>query len=1604
MDEDYGWVDLYRAEEDMQSGPSLDGGDNQQSGGADSGQQGAQLRNFLAHLGLTHLYEDKLSLKTVLQIDKMNVSEEPPKSITDLPWYFLKKLMSVNVTARNAKCKGSPHEAAPESAELDLSHLLDDLNLDNQPNPLDIVTALFFCSDHFVRQEMALKMSLCQFAVPLLLPSVDSKQCTLLLWAMRDIVIKYRPQSLSESKGFIEERTVLSQLPLLAFVRLGDCSISKSEVLNKILSNSQQYHDIFVHHNMECGNSPRKISSGMVEMIWYLPCGSKNMDHFKVPVSVANLRGDVESFDTQYSFLCQISTALFVFCDDLVLACRMLTKQHHRAQIFLVSNSQSRSFNVAALKQVASKLELKNNNIILRKQQKNEADFVKRLRDKINDLVDDPNVGEMSIEGMAGVAHDLGILVDEDLPECQRAKKNADAITAEIKDPLTYKETHLPRQGEIWKKLTEVEKEQFRLRKAGNLNIEMYKSDLEIRKKDLRNQQQSYEMSSSMAAFIHAISTPGMERSFFLKWMRMNLDNLSRETMSKLREQYKVKCDSSKDKQEIQKIDRQLSSSSLGIEHFLREMGQIYEASLSTGDSNRFHQQLQHLPTLCAQLLLDGFPLELVDGDASNTPLTWMRSVLQQLHALINPEVKIKVITVLGVQSTGKSTLLNTMFGVSSGRCTRGAFMLLIKVGDDIKNILNCDYVVIIDTEGLKSPQLAHLDGSYDHDNELATLVVGLSDITIINISMEHMQEMEDVLQIVVHAFLRMKEVGKKPKCLFVHQNVSDVSAHDTNMRDRKVLLQKLNRMTQEAAKMEKREENKLFTDVMEYNPDTGNWYIPGLWNGTPPMAPVNLGYSEAVHDLKIKTIQKLRDCNSSDNNILTFTEWLSSLWSAVKLENFIFSFRNSLVADAYIKLCTEFNKWEWEFKKAIYTWSSKAETRISNFVAGSPEIADLETLIHSLKVEAAQELSRWEKKLLDNLKQYFDEADSSAHLIERYREQFANSAKSLRREIESSVHIQLTRAAEIKQGMTELDRIKRKHIDELEGRVRDLIDQCRKTKTKMSDAQLMKEFDRMWSETVNKLSFSKQKTSNVYASVYKHLWDNLCHKGAFASELLSEKNLQECGLKPFKFNPSSFTRVTDWLKKKFKKESHIKAVQNMADNIITTCTQFAQDKVDRKSNYHDTYIQEILHKIDDQLRANQKLETGIEFEVSLKQHICGVVARKFQKMHEDFIQLNDPYRCLAKNKEKFFTDFKDVFHEQDQCQSKADEFAHKCLKPAIEDFVNRFLGVHIVDEMLTQEQFKTEMSFQYTILLELLSRMDFPEYQVYIGSYDRYSKYCIHEQIISHFSASTAMEKFEDSLICSSIKSIKEAIEQAKERKRGSLKEFIQDIYAQLNDKLVMAQTALGEFMIFNNADEEQFAHWLTKSLEDVSKAVREEFKKLGIETRLKRLTVNPQDELFTKVIGCGEQCPFCTAPCEAGGHAHTMHKASLHRPIGLGEHTFHDSKRLVTDICSSQVISKARFRSRATKGQWHPYKTYSEIYPNWEIVPDVSLQASDYWKYVMVKFNENFARVYESKPAVIPESWKRITQKQAEDSLKKSFNVIEDKTHNDLTKHKMK
>ena len=296
---------------------------------------------------------------------------------------------------------------------------------------------------------------------------------------------------------------------------------------------------------------------------------------------------------------------------------------------------------------------------------------------------------------------------------------------------------------------------------------------------------------------------------------------------------------------------------------------------------------------MVAHLILQGMPFEMMDGDAAFVPLTWVKAVFQAIKNIIGDK-KLFILSVIGIQSSGKSTLLNTLFGlkfaVSAGRCTRGLYIQLIPV-DKATMGVEYDYLLVIDTEGLRAPEL--LDASQAHDNELATLVIGLGDVTIINVKGENIAEMNDVLQIVIHAMIRIKLVKPhllEPSCLFVHQNVPAADAEDNLKGEKEVLLTRLDKITVASAAEEKITHIQHFRDVIYFDEDN-SYFMPDLWQGQPPMAPMNYSYSEKVN--KIKTlVTKTIPNRFIHKTISSFVTKLSDLWEAILSGKFCLQFQ----------------------------------------------------------------------------------------------------------------------------------------------------------------------------------------------------------------------------------------------------------------------------------------------------------------------------------------------------------------------------------------------------------------------------------------------------------------------------------------------------------------------------------------------------------------------------------------------------------------------------------------------------------------------------------------------------------------------------------------
>ncbi|XP_066578914.1 interferon-induced very large GTPase 1-like [Amia ocellicauda] len=260
---------------------------------------------------------------------------------------------------------------------------------------------------------------------------------------------------------------------------------------------------------------------------------------------------------------------------------------------------------------------------------------------------------------------------------------------------------------------------------------------------------------------------------------------------------------------------------------------------------------------------------------------------------------------------------------------------------------------------------------------------------------------------------------------------------------------------------------------------------------------------------------------------------------------------------------------------------------------------------------------------------------------------------------------------------------------------------------------------------------------------------------------------------------------------------------QQMSDSITEQCRQFILDKVRTGTDYHNTYIRELLNMIDERLESNKELETSDRFEACMKLHICGIAARAFQQMHDRFIKVNDPRLCLEQYKEQYCADFKDLFHERDQCQKKAEEFTQLCLRPAVRAYVTKCLGPDIVDEMLmgkSSVDYSTWSFFQFSVLKQLLSEKKFENYVKYIQSYEDFVKKWIFGKITERFSTENSIVELEERHLKEIIHKIKGAIAHAQKRQsEGShckdsrnIRKYIQDICSNLAEELVIASDGL--------------------------------------------------------------------------------------------------------------------------------------------------------------------------------------------------------------------
>ena len=1529
-------------------------------------------------------------------------------------------------------------------------------------HPMDSLLTLIHCSDNFLRQDLYVKLNASQLAVPFLLPDPVSGTITFPLWALRSIVRNWNYKTKVSSSMVPESTTVKSEwkttsqkrrivdieAPIVSFIRFNqfDGNYSKSQILNKVIGDSK--NRCFFNYECDGSSAKRKFVDGLVEATWYLPSGeisedklNNNSDHihmhsdndkdpFNTVVTFLNLRGNAGKHENQLEFLLAHTYLFFVFlATEDVKAYKDKLKKFKSANakvIFLMKTCPRKK--EEKLKKLVPRC-----SIISLSDVKESAAIVKSIRGTIFDQISSSGRSRPKKRLSEIQPCKFGVTIDElTVSSCKCAQELALEIMKTIEHiPMKeVKNKMVPLQGpNLWREWAVLNKRQNRKKPEdmGNMGMEEFDKLKSQAKTDIRRSQlkEATNLSPVMTQFIDVLKNESPEvRAYFLQWLKMYLDDRSHKELPELQEECKNLRNklrkrnsvvaSFEDQATIRKNllekTKVLIDASFGIEHLFRELGQIYECTIEVGNNDE-KSKVAVFPTAAAWLLLKGHPLEVVDGDAAHIPLHWITAIINNLKHLIKNS-KVFVLSVLGIQSTGKSTLMNTLFGarfaVSAGRCTRGAYFQLMKLDSippsTVAKLAKGDYVLIIDTEGLRAPELDPLHVG-QHDNELATLVIGIADMTIININGEVAADIKDILETSVHAFVRMKQVDLRPSCQFVRHNVFEGG-------DTQQFQQTLDEMTVLAAKAEHCEgEYTQFSDVISFNNETDVGNFPNLWEGNPPMAPINPVYCDAAQNLKLKLIETISK-SGAIFSVDDFKKRVSTLWEAVLKENYIFSFKNALEIEAYTAVDAEYSKWKWRLQILMLTWQHEAQNRI---ISSSDDTVDVnakeqvESIIHFLDLEYDE--------LTKHVEIFFEKSNSPlAPMMAQWRTRYEKKLCDIKNDKEQEALKFCEDIKEKRSAEKELDKLKKNVRKNINRHLEVLISETHvdkdKNLTEKELNELERKFNQKWDSWMTDIrnkhplketDLEFRIVQCVKTECQLELYDSLINSEI--KKLPLKDRGQPLQLMIEQERHLNFSMIDDLIYSVDGRNKDVSKAQDKTKAIISEVKKyFSSDKSYKAYNDH---IQHIVRLISSQIdKFDQyggahftKWRGGNyhhfmftkEYRIDLILAAAGYTLSVFTKQQNKEIE-NHPLTYLQTLKSSYSNSFKALCtataHEKASALCLVDLVAKK-LELSLQ---KKFVPLLADDVRSNNIVFASKLKLKGNILLRLLKRQHFHSYMLYIDDISQSYLEWIAEYIDEHSKHSRKLVKLAEPEVKNIITKTIRAADCAQAKSTG-IKQWLTVFQSDLKEELLLDESELHDVLCLRKDSNLQFftdefikgiKQYQTKYLADFEKL--EESKVLDFA----KLVNETAKILHDSVAGCCAQCPFCKEQCERTDSEHEdKHHCSLHRPQYLGGCSMDTSNTMVLDICTDLVNSDYKFKCPDTHDKWVRFKDYHTIYDCWNI-PNESGKIAPYWKWFTVRYKEHITSMFCMDDSTeIPDDWKHLTEEDAEKDIKKRYQI---------------
>ena len=1518
---------------------------------------------------------------------------------------------------------------------------------------MDLIYYVIKNSDFSVRRKFYKRLFVCKLSIPILLPK---KKLLYMDLSLRNVGLMWK----NSSDQICEKNAADAELPVVSLLRFGKQSknsISKSKLGNDLLKvkfeNRLGGYGYFTRESLS-SNSLRKVSNGLVEAIWFQKSSCE--ETYQNSFCMLNLRGDALQHIENACSLVNASDIVLFLCDtemfednrykELLSEVARRTKESARTLKIIILMTKEAN---AKIKENLKMFKCISENLGYVVIDKEPGEFLKSVQNKIHKYLGDILEPKHSLntrfdkfkneslkENISG-ALEISALI---LKEMGRIRDSEETLRHKIKKDLfplqSIVKFYAQKQREETR-CTDLKKKNAIQRELSDFKATQYKSI----KSGLP------DVMWSFVTYLIACDEPKLLNYIYYvqdkldTWCKENISTIKAELIESVKKlsnlTEKLGSEEVKDnrvliqkeiefeKNACENLSNKINDVSVGVENLFREIGLIFETVSRYEKEKELPAELvmhsKKLPELAALSLLKGLAIEIMDGDGLNVPVNWICNVFYNLRKYfkeyvgIDHEPNIFVLTVLGTQSTGKSTLLNTMFGleypVGSGRCTKGAFLQLVPLSF---NKSNFDAIFVIDTEGLGAPENY---GNNTHDNEIATLVLGISNLTIINVMGELPTNVENFLQISTCALMRMNMVDFHPSCIFVHQNCGS-SSKDKNYDSRIAFMKMMDQAVVTQAKLNKTHNRfNSFQDVVNISLEKNFFYFPQFLDSSSSMAPMSSEYISACENLKKFISKEFLEKNTITQTFDDFTNKLQLVWNGVLEENFVLSLLNSAEIQIKHEVDNEMSDWKSTIEKHLNSATDVYCNEISGFFKNKQvENQKLEfgdSAASKMFLEKTEQLKR-EAKVINEIRyeafqRFIDKKTSNKSIYKNWEQQGINSMMVVLDNLVDNCQNRMLKWFNHHKSSHKwkLELFKAKTA--VDAKARQVANNLLKEKEALNNGDSFKysneecevEFDHFWITIEKKFTkkryFDFQKV-DIKEQFLRAIIGGYGNTPNFNKhlKLFNEKVSQRTLLSSLKnTNPQHFK------KRKPDIDSLIIGATNglLQELEFENVSGFEKLKIQKSEDFDGaTLVKDFLRKAESLLKiTNSNLikppfELSDEFKSIFLLYISQLSTPLFELAEDYFYKYVDVNRKIVEGKESTKSLFMMILKNEGNLAITANQIATLLLNTIYSNVIKSIPGA-IKEMFLKRVPLKEHIHG-----LVLLDVIDALQYDSLTDSNIKYLNDYFHKPF------ALFENKIRDILnACQNI-NIKEIFNWELRLQINATELFVKNIVAD-KEKDLLSQLCDHPHILGLGIGKSDFRTIQMPIMDDVKRIEDESeiLKKLSsnilehdhrldnLNTTIKLIMHQVIADLNSYLFACKVTCPFCSAICDNTHISQSKHSCQSHRPEGFGSFSWSKTNKFVLDICNETIKTSASFKNEATNGKYVKYAKYmtvGESYSSWDIKGLASDQLQ-FWKYITYRIMPHLKTFFPSVEKVDVKQWSGILKKEAVEAVIKKFHI---------------